>query len=112
MALTPSGQREVMEMNTTTNTAVESNMGLAVPAREPNRERRRIGIVWARGACRQGLGLEILHDLLRTRGVRRAAFSCDKHDVLLVDYDARFINAVAILNAVCRPGVWARFTGG
>lgn len=98
-------------MNTTVNRTLESRMTYAMPAAESVREMKCVGVVWARGACRQSLGLEILHDLIRTQGIRRAEFSCKKHDLLLVDYDSRHIDATDILNAICRPGVWAKIVG-
>ena len=96
-------------MNTLNDASLANGGTLVMPAREPKRGPGKVGIVWARGASRQGLRLEILQDVLRIRGVRGAAFSSEERDVLVVDYDVRSIDNTVILNAVCRPGVWASF---
>ena len=98
-------------MNTLNDASLAKDGALVMPAIEPKRGPGKVGIVWARGASRRGLRLKILQDVLRIRGVRSAAFSREQRDVLVVDYDVRSIDKIAILNAVCRPGVWARFVG-
>lgn len=99
-------------MKIPTSSTMESTQVFAMPRGGATRELKRVAIVWARGACRQSLGLEILHDLLCTQGVRQAAFSCDARKLLLIDYDSENIDTIEILNTICRPGVWAKFLRG
>ena len=75
------------------------------------REVRCIAVIWARHASRQNVSHRILDDLMETNGVKRAVFSRQNPDLLVVDYNPHQTRIAAILDVVEYPGVSARVVG-